>query len=186
MTDDLDFIIQTGERLGCENIRIIGAGYYRGSRCLGHEDALDAAVDGFVSALKAHDDTRGRFTTFAYTCQENARRRAFIKRQTINGRGNSRLVNEGDPENVYEWKASHVVDSGPLPPQVAASNEISARIAAALKTLPPRYAEIIRAIYIDGEERMSVAARQGCSRQRICQIEIRSFELLRAYLGDLA
>lgn len=185
--DNLDALIDAGMRSGFSDVRLIGAGFVRGIGAMSREEALDAAIQGFVQASGAYDPTLGAFSTLVYKCQDFARKRVIYRRRTPKGRAIRSTVNEAPPEAKRAgWHSNAVPDRcARVSVDEAAHREDCADLAAAMSSLLPRWRHVIEGVYYRGLDRVAVAKELGVTRQRVNQIETDALAAIRKNLAAI-
>lgn len=184
---NLDLLIESADKCGMADARLIGAGFHAGLNCLSDDAAFDAAVAGFVNALRTYKPQTARFSTYAYVCMDMERRRAIhFRYRTYKGRALAGMVNEAAEGDKLSWRAERVVDGRPGPLSHLETAERAEVIRAALRTLPDRDRRIVTAVLLDGEQQVDVAKRFRITRQRVGQIISRCAVTLRSQLRSYA
>jgi RNA polymerase sigma factor (sigma-70 family) len=184
---NLDLIIEAADKCGMADARLIGAGFHAGLNCLSDDVSLDAAIAGFVNALRTYKPETARFSTYAYVCMDMERRRAIhFRYRTRKGRALAGMVNEAADGDKLSWRSERVVDGRPGPLSHLETSERAERIRAALRTLDDRDRRIVTAVLLDGEQQTDVAKRFRITRQRVGQIIRRCAVTLRSQLRSYA
>lgn len=92
--DNLDHFLRSATDL--PDLGIIGYAFAAGVKQLGREDALDAAIAGYVYARKAHNPHRGPFAPLAFKATEMERRRILKRRTRYRHRFNQDAMGDWD------------------------------------------------------------------------------------------
>jgi RNA polymerase sporulation-specific sigma factor len=125
------------------------------------EDFLSAAYLGLVIAARDFDPSRGvKFSSYAWKCIQGYLRTEWTKLRPLGYRGTKAPPPTTEP--LLEDSAS------------SSRNERAAQareeIAELIDVLPDREAEVLRAIYQDGQSQSDVARQRGCSRAYVNKI----------------
>ncbi|MFN3649031.1 MAG: sigma-70 family RNA polymerase sigma factor [Armatimonadota bacterium] len=153
---------------------------------LEREDLISEARLALCHAARAWDPDRGAFSTYARTAIHNWLLRVCRlnrNRQTLR----PQLVSLSAP--VGETEEDSFMDLLPDPDVVldeqVCQSHLSDSLHQAIQELPEREREILQNV-LRGRATSHIAQEQGCSRQRIEQIQSRAVRRLRERLGDWA
>lgn len=160
-TSNLSFLIKSGEQAGLDHVRIIGHGYAQGVYRLGHDAALDAAIDGYLVALKAHDPKRGAFAQIAFRAMDSFRKKYLVRNMTHRERLHARMLQESQDRDDDGWSADLAPSAWPSPLEQAEHAEQARLLIARLRSLPPHYRDVLTALYLDGMSAVEYGRRIG-------------------------